>query len=112
MAGIQKAITVDPKRTGVKASVIAWTEPPMYLVDHRWYGPIGAFIQRNLANEANNWILCCPGCGQLGSPRHGATWQCTQGSFDDVAALTLSPSIATGCCGWHGYLKNGTFESC
>lgn len=104
--------TVDPKRTGVKASMIPFTEPPMYYNErNRLCGPLGAFLERVPTNE-NSWILCCPGCGEAGSPREGARWQCTEGSFDDVTTLTLAPSIAKSCCGWHGYLKNGVFESC
>lgn len=101
----------DPKRTGVKASMIPWTEPPLDLVNDRWHGPHGAFIKR-LPTDASNYLLCCPGCGETGSPRIGAKWTATQGSFDDVTTLTLSPSIAKSCCGWHGFLRNGVFESC
>lgn len=100
---------VDPKRTGVKASLIPWKEPPMDLVDGQWVGPPGAFI---LGTTIEHWNLCCPGCGKLGGPKEGAKWSITSGSFDDVTTLTLSPSIAKSCCGWHGYLKNGVFESC
>lgn len=102
---------IDPKRTGVKATMIAFTEPPMYYENDRLHGPLGAFLDR-VGTDPNNWILCCPGCGQAGSPRDGAHWTAEQGSFADVSTLTLSPSIAKSCCGWHGYLKNGVFESC
>jgi hypothetical protein len=102
---------IDPKRTGVKASVIPWAEPPMELKDHRWHGPPGAFIQ-GAELGPNSWCLCCPGCGELGSPREGAKWTATSGSFEDVTTLTLSPSIQKSCCGWHGYLRGGVFESC
>ena len=54
----------------------------------------------------------CPDCGQVGSPRDGQHWQIVGGSFADVTALTLSPSIAKNCCGWHGCLRNGVFEIC
>lgn len=102
---------VNPKRTGVKASMIQWTEPPMGLLNSRWYGPPGAFLDRE-GTGPDSWLLCCPGCGEVGSPRDGQRWQCVSGSFADVTTLTLSPSIAKSCCGWHGYLKNGVFESC
>lgn len=104
-------IIVDPKRTGIKASLIPFTEPPMYYKDNRLHGPLGAFIERD-GLGASSWVLCCPGCGEAGSPKEGAKWTCTKGSFEDVTSLTLSPSIAKGCCGWHGYLNNGVFESC
>jgi hypothetical protein len=86
-------------------------EPPMYLKDGRWYGPPGAFLNRE-STDASHWLLCCPGCGEAGAPRTGATWRITAGSFEDVSTLTLEPSIATNCraCpGWHGYLRNGIF---
>lgn len=99
---------VDPKRTGVKASRINWDEPPLYLVDGRWYGPPGSIIVRG----GGTFLLACPGCSQIGAGKDGAKWTPTEGSFEDVTTLTLSPSIAKGCCGWHGYLRNGVFESC
>lgn len=99
----------DPQRTGVKATLISWGEPPMYLEEDRWHGPIGAFIT---TDNPDHWLLCCPGCGELGSPKDGAKWTIASGSWEDVSTLTLTPSIAKSCCGWHGYLKNGVFESC
>ncbi len=107
---------VDPKRTGVKASLIPVVfEPdgPVYWSEkNRMCGPLGAFLDRDPPNTPDSWILCCPGCGEAGSPREGQHWQATQGSFGDVTTLTLAPSIAKSCCGWHGYLRNGVFESC
>ena len=102
---------VDPKRTGVKASLVPYGEPNTYYVNDRLHGPPGAFLD-SVGIGVNNWILCCPGCGEAGSPRDGASWQATHGSFSDVTTLTLVPSIAKSCCGWHGYLNNGVFESC
>lgn len=96
------------KRTGVKAQMIAWTEPPLSVVSGRWYGPPGAFIERE-GTGPNSWLLCCPGCGEVGSPREGAAWTATAGSFEDVTTLSLSPSILKSCCGWHGHLVNGVF---
>jgi hypothetical protein len=105
---------IDPKRTGVKASLIPVEFPPCYYsAKNRLCGPPGAFLSRNPPNTPESWILCCPGCGEAGGPRDGAKWQATQGSFDDVSSLTLTPSILCGgCCGWHGYLVNGVFQSC
>lgn len=113
------ANVIDPKRTGVKASIVSVVFAPepdatvYYNEKHRLCGPPGAYLDRHPQNTPNEWTLCCPGCGEAGGPRQGATWTATSGSFDDVTTLTLSPSIhCTGCCGWHGYLRNGIFESC
>jgi hypothetical protein len=65
-------------------------------------------------------VHACPGCGRMGAikadhpkPSPSPSWDIVAGSLDDVTTLTLSPSIhCKGCCGWHGYLKNGVFESC
>lgn len=103
--------TVDPKRTGVKAT--QQDEWP----DDCNYQP-GAFYR--LKNSTGRLQFACPGCGQLGSIRAGnpkpaetPSWDIVSGTVDDVTTLTLSPSInCVGCCGWHGYLKNGVFESC
>jgi hypothetical protein len=99
----------DKQRTGIKASMIPWNEPPLYIDKGLWFGPPGAFIENT---NPDNWRLCCPGCGQVGSPRDGAKWTVESGSWADVTTLTLFPSIAKSCCGWHGYLKNGVFEVC
>lgn len=58
----------------------------------------------------------CPGCGHVASvsvgdpkPPHSPSWL-MQGPID---SLTLTPSInCINCCGWHGFLRNGVFESC
>lgn len=97
---------------GVKASLIPWTEPPMDLVDHKWFGPPGAFLNQEGIGIPNNWRLCCPACGQVGTPKKDTSWTIEAGSFDDVATLTLRPSIAKDCCGWHGYLTAGEFAPC
>lgn len=94
----------------VKASMIPFTEPPMHYVNDRLHGPPGAFLEHT--SWPSSWVLCCPGCGEAGSPRDGQKWTATEGSFEDVTTLTLTPSIAKSCCGWHGYLRNGVFESC
>ncbi len=103
----------DPKRTGVKAVRIDWTEPPCELVDHRWHAPPGSmFHLEGGKGGIAGFLIACPGCGQIGSARAGASWQVVAGSVDDVSTLSLSPSIAKGCCGWHGYLAGGVFVSC
>jgi hypothetical protein len=100
---------IDKMRSGVKATMIPWTEPPLYLENSKWHGPPGAFLTRE-GTGPSSWLLCCPGCGEAGSPRTGAVWTATKGSFDDVSGLTLRPSIQKNCCGWHGYLNSGVFE--
>ncbi len=92
----------------VPATKIQWSEPPMYLEGDRWHGPPGAIVNFNV--DTNGLVFCCPACGQLGSPRAGAKWTITEGSFADVSTLTLAPSIAKSCCGWHGYLVKGQFQ--
>ncbi len=101
----------DPKRTGVKAVRLDWTEPPCELIDGRWHAPPGSMFPVE-GGGIGGFLIACPGCGQIGSARDGAKWEVTGGSRDDVTTLSLSPSIQKGCCGWHGYLRNGTFESC
>ena len=102
---------IDVKRTDVKASLVPCTKPNTFYVEHRLHGPYGAFLDM-VGMNGSRWILCCPGCGEAGSPNTGAKWTIVAGSFSNVSELTLSPSIANSCCGWHGYLKNGVFESC
>lgn len=92
----------------VKATLIPFTEPPMHYKNGQLHGPPGAFLSREGLDE-NHWVLCCPGCGEAGSPRDGARWRIVSGSFDDVGTLTLEPSILKNCCGWHGYLRYGVF---
>ena len=99
---------VDPHRSGVKATMIPWTEPPVELIDDRWHGPLGAYLERS-GTDPDHWLLACPGCGEIGSPRDGAHWTAVKGSFADVTTLTLMPSIAKSCCSWHGYLVSGVF---
>src|SRR6185312_12534615 len=114
MAGVP----VDPKRTGVKAREIpAFPEP----IDEqaRYFGRPGDMI-RSLRHNARGltwgFLIACPGCGQFGAvpifPAEGPRWEVTEGAADDVTTLTLSPSVLKHCCGWHGHLKRGVFESC
>lgn len=106
-------MNVDPKRTGVRAVEGRWEEPPLELIDGRWHGPPGYMVRTQDPNRAfAGFIIACPGCGQMGSAREGAKWSCVGGSMDDVTGLSLSPSILKNCCGWHGYLRAGMFESC
>jgi len=108
---------IDPKRSGVKASLQAWGEPTFHLLDcgqerQRWFGPPGAFAHLSIKDGQISYALACPGCGQLGGPNKGANWTVEAGSIEDPLTLTLRPSIAKSCCGWHGYLTDGVFNSC
>lgn len=105
-------MTVDPKRTGVKAVLSEWYEPPLECVNGRWYGPPGTMVRRHDTESGLNFLIACPGCGQMGTARDGAKWRITGGSEDDVTTLSVQPSILKSCCGWHGYLTNGVFISC
>lgn len=103
--------TKDPKRTGVKAVAVIFPDDPTF----------PNFGNPGEIDAKDNYILqACPGCGSIsgmlvGHPKPGTSpsWNIMGGSLQDVTTLTLSPSInCVGCCGWHGYLKNGVFESC
>lgn len=107
--------TVDPKRTGVRAFLIpGWPEGG--------YADPGAVLRSEdkEGRYAGTLLFACPGCGEFGSvrcnhpkPAESPSWDILAGTPDDPTTLTLSPSIhCRGCCGWHGYLRNGVFESC
>jgi hypothetical protein len=60
--------------------------------------------------------FACPGCGRFGAipctppPKQKESWMIKEGSLDDPTTLSLHPSIhCVGCCGWHGWLKDGVF---
>ncbi|MCC7424806.1 MAG: hypothetical protein IT428_31430 [Planctomycetaceae bacterium] len=106
------AVAKDVKRTGVQAESIKMSDSRCEFVDGLWYGPPGGMIRVQGDKSGTGHIIACPGCGQFGSGREGARWTVAGGSLDDVTTLTLNPSIAKSCCGWHGYLRNGVFESC
>lgn len=104
-------IEKNPNRTGVKAfSVSEYPDDPQigecYLLAGHEDGDFLAFT--------------CPGCGQFGGvrvghpkPKRQPSWDVVAGSPTDASTLTLSPSInCVGCCGWHGYLRDGVFVSC
>lgn len=104
----------DVKRT-VKATPFDWRA-----LDYPDVAEPGQAMR--LYPDDNLLQFACPGCGRCGAipaahPKppngNGATWDLVGGTLDDVTTLTLSPSIhCVGCCGWHGYLRNGVFESC
>jgi hypothetical protein len=101
---------VNNKRT-VKAFYFDWRA-----ADYPAYAQPAA----SLSNAKGHLLFACPGCGRFGGiscgnpkPTQSPSWNIEQGTLDDVTSLTLSPSInCVGCCGWHGYLRNGVFESC
>ena len=54
------------------------------------------------------FLVNCPGCGQMAgvhvAPQPGPVWEIT--GYPE--AITLSPSVhCVGCCGWHGWLRDG-----
>jgi hypothetical protein len=62
-------------------------------------------------------MMKCPGCGHESAmhvrvpgtphPTIAESWE-VSGLPDEI---TLHPSInAVGCCGWHGWLKNGVYS--
>lgn len=66
-------------------------------------------------------VFTCPGCGRFGQimvgisvkPISGPSWLLQTGNRLDASTWSLMPSIhCVGCCGWHGYLKDGEFKSC
>lgn len=107
-------IVKDPKRTGVKVTLNAFEEWPEFAEP----GECAIFD----VHDPERCVLhhACPGCGRFGGIRVGFTakpstpgWLLTGGDKTDPRTWTLSPSInCVGCCGWHGYLRNGVFESC
>jgi hypothetical protein len=49
--------------------------------------------------------------GPAEKPKTGPSWAIT-GNVSEIETVTLSPSInCIGCCGWHGYLTRGVFNS-
>src|ERR1700722_8292781 len=98
----------DPKRTGVKAVLLA---------EFHFHAAPGSCIY---SPEHGVLEFACPGGGLWGGCRIGhpkpvppPSWDIVEGKAEEPASLTLQPSIyCKGCCNWHGYLRNGVFESC
>jgi hypothetical protein len=103
---------VDAKRTVI-----------VTLTDNAWpedgYTTPGAvFVDKDKVYE-DHLLFACPGCGKFGSIRADKeksddrpSWKIEAGSLLEPQKLTLSPSIhCVGCCGWHGFLKDGVFKS-
>lgn len=99
---------IDPKRSNLRARRTVFD-----LAD----GMYPAFAEPGLYElHEGVMMLACPGCGSVmpmcvGNPKPIVTpsWQL----YGDV---TRSPSLApavncVGCCGWHGFLRGGVFDS-
>lgn len=60
--------------------------------------------------------MACPGCGRLAQMRVGNPKPADSPSWlmtGNLPLITLQPSVnCVGCCGWHGYLRNGVYEAC
>lgn len=62
------------------------------------------------------WFICPCGCGNRtriavakdAKPETAPSWK-WNGSLNDP---TLEPSVRQLVCGWHGYLRDGYWESC
>lgn len=70
-----------------------------------------------MSHERSTLAMCCPGCGTvhamqlrpLREGQRGPSWTCTI----DGDGITLHPSVnCIGCCGWHGWLKQGVWRHC
>lgn len=103
------AISRDPKRTGLKATPVVFELNSDGLFPDQ--AEPGSFEIRN-----GFVMLACPGCGRVSGMTAGYPKPDRRPSWEisgDPATPTFSPSInCVGCCGWHGFLRNGVFESC
>lgn len=98
---------VNPKRTNVPAVLVPEYRDGLEPGSCVWHP------------ERNRLSFACPGCGLFGGilcgkpkPAERPSWDIVKGDPADPSTLTLSPSIhCVGCCGWHGYLQNGVFNS-
>ena len=106
-------------RRSVPATPFDWAA--WYAADCRDYGEPGATgpCPPESDSTGDHLAFNCPGCGRFGMVRAGAfkphpspSWQITAGSRDEVATLSLTPSLLNPCCGWHGHLTDGVFRSC
>lgn len=82
-------------------------------------GPGAIFLWRFEEKGSHGHVMLkCPGCGRESAmhcrtpgtphPDVGASWELT-GLLDKPS---MHPSInCVGCCGWHGYLKNGEYST-
>jgi hypothetical protein len=101
-------VTVDAKRTNIKATPL----PDKYDGSGE-PGAIAWFIPGQII------VMACPGCGrtsgmEVGNPKPAKSPSWLISGFVDLPeTVTLSPSVnCTGCCGWHGWLRDGVYVSC
>lgn len=106
-------MSVDPKRTiAISLTNDAWPEDG-------YTNPGAVYVDMDETYK-DRLIFACPGCGRMGSIRathpkdvNGPSWDIVSGRLIEPATLTLHPSInCVGCCGWHGWLRDGVFVSC
>lgn len=105
--------SVDNKRTQLKATKV------VFPLDDGWYPEYANPGEVEPRTIHNDFMLACPGCGRVSvmrvgtpKPQEKPSWE-VQGDINDPTTMTLHPSInCVGCCGWHGYLRNGVFQSC
>ncbi len=98
---------IDPKRTNLKATLMSELE-------NEDVAP-GALYPI----DAHTIAMACPGCGQVSAmhvgnpkPDRKPSWTLT-GNLDRLDTVSLDPSVnCIGCCGWHGWLRNGIYTSC
>lgn len=116
-SGVMDKLTIDPKRTGVKAHLTTADKINVYGEGYDIRGEPGGMIPSvNDQGVIEGFSIACPGCGAWGGIRFVADehfknpWRVTGGSVDDVTTLTVRNSILKHCCGWHGFLNCGVFE--
>jgi hypothetical protein len=108
----KKEMTVDRNRTDVKLI-------PTIPDGDGGIGPEPGSTAIFASNE-HSCILQfrCPGCNLLHAipigfgvkpPSPPPSWLLRHGNEADITTWTLTPSIQTHCCGWHGYIENGVF---
>lgn len=100
---------IDVKRSGLKAVATSFQDDP-----------VGGYAAPGSVEMMDgHMLLACPGCGYVSGirvghpkPERSPSWDVAGGNFD-VPTLTLHPSInCVNCCGWHGWLAAGVFNSC
>lgn len=61
-------------------------------------------------------VLACPGCGKVSAMRVGNPKPAESPSWlvtGEGEKLTLDPSVnCRGCCGWHGFIRDGVCKRC
>lgn len=97
---------IDPKRTGVKATLHVFGEDD-----------VGTHQEPGAMEIQDGFLLlACPGCGYVSGmswgyekPARQPSWKLT-GDITKPETISLTPSInCVNCCGWHAHLTNGVF---